>query len=70
VEGDLVEVDLAGRRLQRVSRAHDRIRFDVLPEIALLMGEVPCVPYATTGTPALGNAVEPFLGRRPLLSEG
>jgi len=34
---------------------------DVLPEIRLLMGEVPLVPYATTGTPALGSAVEPFL---------
>jgi L-fuculose-phosphate aldolase len=36
---------------------------DVLPEIALLMGEVPCVPYATTGTPGLGDAAEPFLAR-------
>lgn len=36
---------------------------DVLPEIALLMGEVPCVPYATTGTPALGDAAEPVLAR-------
>lgn len=36
---------------------------DVLPEIALLMGEVPCVPYATTGTLALGDAAEPFLAR-------
>ena len=36
---------------------------DVLPEIALLMGEVPYVPYATTGTPALGDAAEPFLAR-------
>jgi L-fuculose-phosphate aldolase len=34
---------------------------DVLPEIAVLMGEVPVVPYATTGTPALGDAVEPYL---------
>lgn len=34
---------------------------DVLPEITLLMGAVPVVPYATTGTPALGDAVEPFL---------
>jgi L-fuculose-phosphate aldolase len=33
----------------------------VLPEVAVLMGEVPVVPYATTGTPALGDAVEPFL---------
>ena len=36
---------------------------DVLPEIALLMGEVPCVPYATSGTTALGDAAEPFLAR-------
>jgi L-fuculose-phosphate aldolase len=36
---------------------------DVLPEIALLMGEVPCVPYATTGTPALGDMAETFLAR-------
>jgi L-fuculose-phosphate aldolase len=40
---------------------------DVLPEIALLMGEVPCVPYATAGTPSLGNAAEPFLGRHVAL---
>lgn len=36
---------------------------DVLPEIALLMGEVPCVPYARSGTPALGDTAEPFLAR-------
>ena len=29
----------------------------MLPEVTLLMGEVPLVPYATTGTPALGDAV-------------
>jgi L-fuculose-phosphate aldolase len=40
---------------------------DVLPEIAVLMGEVPCVPYATTGTPALSDAVEPYLGRHVAL---
>lgn len=34
---------------------------DVLPEITLLLGEVPVVPYAPTGTPALGAALEPFL---------
>ena len=37
---------------------------DVLPEITLLMGEVPVVPYAMTGTPALGDAVEPYLADR------
>ncbi|HEU5304495.1 MAG TPA: class II aldolase/adducin family protein [Gemmatimonadales bacterium] len=40
---------------------------DVLSEIALLLGEVPCVPYATTGTPALGDVVEPFLNRHVAL---
>jgi hypothetical protein len=40
---------------------------DVLPEIALLMGEVPCVPYATPGTPALGNAAESFLDKHVAL---
>ncbi|HEU4681405.1 MAG TPA: class II aldolase/adducin family protein [Gemmatimonadales bacterium] len=40
---------------------------DVLPEIALLLGDVPCVPYSTAGTRALGNAVEPFLDRHVAL---
>ena len=40
---------------------------DVLPEIALLMGEVPCVPYAAAGTPALGDAAEPFVDRHVAL---
>jgi L-fuculose-phosphate aldolase len=42
--------------------AGEGIPADVLPEVAVLMGEVPIVPYATTGTPALGDAIEPFLG--------
>ena len=41
--------------------AGEAIPEDVLPEITLLMGRVPLVPYATTGTPELGDAVEPFL---------
>ena len=41
--------------------AGEGIPANVLPEVAVLMGEVPVVPYATTGTPALGDAVEPFL---------
>jgi L-fuculose-phosphate aldolase len=95
--GDLVQVDLAGRRLEgcreasteldlhlRVYRRREEcgavlhahpptatgfavagqgLPGDVLPEITLLMGEVPCVPYATPGTRALGDAVEPFLDR-------
>jgi len=41
--------------------AGEGIPANVLPEVAVLMGEVPIVPYATTGTPALGDALEPFL---------
>jgi L-fuculose-phosphate aldolase len=43
------------------SVAGEGIPGDVLPEITLLMGEVPVVPYGTTGTPALGDAAEPFI---------
>ncbi len=99
--GDLVEVDLGGRRIGgcreatteldlhlRVYRrredcgavvhahpptatgfavAGQGLPGDVLPEIALLMGEVPCVPYATAGTPGLADVVEPFLDRHVAL---
>lgn len=41
--------------------AGEGIPANVLPEVALLTGEVPVVPYATPGTPALGDAVEPYL---------
>lgn len=34
---------------------------DVLPELILYLGDVPVAPYATTGTPALGDVVEPLL---------
>lgn len=43
--------------------AGEGIPANVLPEITLLMGQVPLVPYATTGTPALGDAAVPFLAR-------
>lgn len=33
----------------------------VLPEIILLVGRVPLVPYATPGTPALAEALAPWL---------
>ncbi len=33
---------------------------DILPELILTLGEVPLVPYATPGTPAVGAAVAPF----------
>ena len=44
--------------------AGDAIPDDVLPEITLLLGDVPVVPYAAAGTPALGDAVEPFIAGR------
>ena len=34
----------------------------VLPEVVLLLGEVPLVDYATPGTPALGDMIEPVVG--------
>ena len=34
---------------------------DVLPELAIQVGEVPLVPYATPGTDALPDAMKPFL---------
>lgn len=41
---------------------------DLLPEITLLFGDVPVVPYARPGTPALAQAMEPYLvGRAGLL---
>ena len=33
----------------------------VLPELLVLIGGVPLVPYATPGSPALADAIEPFL---------
>jgi L-fuculose-phosphate aldolase len=35
----------------------------VLPEVIFLLGGVPLVPYAAPGTPALGDALEPYLAR-------
>ena len=36
---------------------------DVLPEAIFLLGGVPLVPFAMPGTPALGDALEPYLFR-------
>jgi L-fuculose-phosphate aldolase len=33
----------------------------VLPEIVLTLGKIPTVPYAMTGTPALGAAIAPLI---------
>lgn len=33
----------------------------VLPEIIITLGKIPTVPYAMTGTPALGEAITPFI---------
>lgn len=35
----------------------------VLPELILLVGQVPLVPYGTPGTPELGDRVEPVIGQ-------
>jgi L-fuculose-phosphate aldolase len=43
--------------------AGEPIPADVLPELILYLGDVPVAPYATTGTPALGDVVEPLLAR-------
>jgi L-fuculose-phosphate aldolase len=99
--GDMVEVDLGGRRLRgrrkptseldlhlrilrhrpdvgAVVHAHPPVatgfavagagldRF-VLPELVVLVGPVPLVPYGTPGTPELGDRVEPFLGQHDAL---
>ena len=40
--------------------AGEGIPGNVLPEVAVLMGDVPLAPYGTPGTPELGDAVEPF----------
>lgn len=43
--------------------AGDPMPADVLPELILYLGDVRVAPYATTGTPALGDVVEPLLAR-------
>ena len=39
----------------------------VLPELILLVGRVPLVPYGTPGTPELGDRVEPYIDRHDAL---
>jgi L-fuculose-phosphate aldolase len=41
--------------------AGESIDPDVLPEVVLMLGQVPLVPYATPGTPRLGDLIEPLV---------
>lgn len=41
--------------------AGEPLMANVLPELILLMGEVPLIPYAMPGTPALADGMEPYL---------
>ncbi len=41
--------------------AGESIDPDVLPEVVVLLGDVPLVPYATPGTPALGDLIDPLV---------
>lgn len=47
--------------------AGQAIADDVLPEVIVALGPVPVVPYAEPGTPAMGDAVRPFLARHDAL---
>lgn len=44
-----------------LATAGEGLPADLLPELTLLFGEVPLVPYATPGTPLVGLAVAPYL---------
>ena len=43
------------------ARAGETIDTDVLPEVVLLLGEVPLAPYVEPGTPALGDQVARYV---------
>lgn len=47
--------------------AGEPIADDALPEVIVALGPVPVVPYAEPGTPALGEAVRPFVARHDAL---
>ena len=40
----------------------ETVDWDVLPEMAILVGEVPLVPFVTPGTSEMGLELDPFLG--------
>jgi L-fuculose-phosphate aldolase len=41
--------------------AGESLDADVLPEVVLMLGHVPLVPYATPGTAELGDLIEPLV---------
>lgn len=47
--------------------AGEEIPANLLPELILLVGRVPIVPYGTPGTPELGDRVEPYLAEHDAL---
>jgi L-fuculose-phosphate aldolase len=47
--------------------AGEALPADLLPESILLLGEVPVVPYATPGSPAVGDLAERYLDRHEAL---
>ena len=40
--------------------AEQPLDLPIYPEAAVLLGEVPCAPYATPGTKAVGDSIAPF----------
>lgn len=47
--------------------AGEEIPANLLPELIFLVGRAPIVPYGTSGTPELGDRVEPFLAEHDAL---
>jgi len=47
--------------------AGEEIPANVLPELILMVGRVPIVPYGRAGTPELGDRVEPYLAEHDAL---
>jgi len=47
--------------------AGEEIPANVLPELILIVGRVPIVPYGRAGTPELGDRVEPYLAEHDAL---
>ena len=47
--------------------AGEEIPANLLPELIFLVGRAPIVPYGTSGTPELGDRVEPYLAEHNAL---